>query len=686
MSCQNFFSGPVPGPGPMPHQGPAPVPGPVPGPAMLPPPFPGPRPMPGPVPGPMPGPVPGPMPGPHPGPVPPHAGSCCQPALPAKPGPCNCQTLPKEVIDVITPLYESAGGRLFRLLLATKASAVFMGDGTSVEGRLNTLERALAVNTTMRFADNIAERNALKGLVPGDTCLVFDATADPTVRKGSAAYIWLPSLRWKKIHNGDTPIDPENFIVPGGGLDTTDEFYRRVFVDWTAMDINALRDHLKKLLAIGFGLIWDAQGRIAFNPADLISGLGLMIGSDGRVNLNLADIIRGIGLKIGSDGRIYLDCADIITGLGLGTDEAGRILLRLSEIISGLGLVIGSDGKIHIDAGQLTGNGIATDGDGRLVINLSQIIGSNSGLQIGSDGKLTFNPASMDDSRLKAMLSALRLPQWLNGNMDLYVNRTSDGDSLVNGRGTSSKPFKTIQAAVNYACENYNVCDYTLTIHVASGTYDELVTLKSYDRLGGIMRLVGSGKNSTIISNSGASHQSGLYCYRSKWEVSGIGVEAADYSGAPGVIAAVLSDEASTLTVHDVSAKVTQKTSGCACRCFHCGQNSTLSIGGNCSMTATVSAGNNITDGIVAFRGAQTGLDGQGAFSVSGSFRFVVNVEDNSVFSRSSMNMPTMTGSASGQRFKATTGSGINTQGAGDNFIPGSTAGQCDTGSGAWYF
>jgi len=110
------------------------------------------------------------------------------------------------IISLPTPMFQAVGGQLYKLLLETTASQVMMADGVSVETRLVTLERALASNTTTYFADDIADRDALTGMIPGDRVFVIDATGDTTVKTGSATYIWMPNLSWRKL-NEDESLD-----------------------------------------------------------------------------------------------------------------------------------------------------------------------------------------------------------------------------------------------------------------------------------------------------------------------------------------------------------------------------------------------------------------------------------------------------------------------------------------------
>lgn len=109
----------------------------------------------------------------------------------------------KVVINLPTPMFQVVGGQIYKLLLETAASQVRMPDGVSVETRVNTLERALAANTQMHFADTIEARDKLRGLIPGDKVHVADASADETVEKGWAEYIYGPDFTFRKIAEGE---------------------------------------------------------------------------------------------------------------------------------------------------------------------------------------------------------------------------------------------------------------------------------------------------------------------------------------------------------------------------------------------------------------------------------------------------------------------------------------------------
>ena len=72
-----------------------------------------------------------------------------------------------------------------------------------------------------------------------------------------------------------------------------------------------------------------------------------------------------------------------------------------------------------------------------------------------------------------------------------YVNGTTGSDTLDAGRGESAdKPFKTIQAAVNYVTDNYNVSRYVLTIYCANVSTSNQLILPEYQCTTGYMRIL----------------------------------------------------------------------------------------------------------------------------------------------------------------------------------------------------
>ena len=77
--------------------------------------------------------------------------------------------------------------------------------------------------------------------------------------------------------------------------------------------------------------------------------------------------------------------------------------------------------------------------------------------------------------------------------MRFYVNGSTGSDTLDSGRGESeAKPFKSLQAAINYVAANYNLNTYNATIHIAEGyssTSD--IELQSFSTVSGSITITG---------------------------------------------------------------------------------------------------------------------------------------------------------------------------------------------------
>lgn len=138
---------------------------------------------------------------------------------------CQCAAENKDcdtLIDVFTPLIQVIGGRKYRILLENLARQVLLSDGSNVETRLKTIERALSAFSTTRFAEDIYMRDSFNSqVVEGDRCYVFDAADDENVEKGGAMYLWHDG-DWQLLYDGDIPLDVNAIIKENGGLKIED--------------------------------------------------------------------------------------------------------------------------------------------------------------------------------------------------------------------------------------------------------------------------------------------------------------------------------------------------------------------------------------------------------------------------------------------------------------------------------
>ena len=117
-------------------------------------------------------------------------------------------------------------------------------------------------------------------------------------------------------------------------------------------------------------------------------------------------------------------------------------------------------------------------------------IQEGGGLSVDEDGKLFVDFDSMPTDKFEAMLKSIRVPIWLEADKAFYVNQATGSDTLDTGRGEStSKPFKTIQAAANYVSNNYNVGSYAAIINICAGTYEENIMVGDFSKTTGYILL-----------------------------------------------------------------------------------------------------------------------------------------------------------------------------------------------------
>lgn len=117
-------------------------------------------------------------------------------------------------------------------------------------------------------------------------------------------------------------------------------------------------------------------------------------------------------------------------------------------------------------------------------------------------GELMVDFSQMPTDKFEALLKGLKMQIPLESNLSLYVNKNhaSAADTIEDGRGTQNKPFKTIQACVNYVTQNYALGPYIVTIYIAQATYTENVVLPTFTRTSGsiVLRAVDYANPPTI--------------------------------------------------------------------------------------------------------------------------------------------------------------------------------------------
>ena len=225
--------------------------------------------------------------------------------------------------------------------------------------------------------------------------------------------------------------------------------------------------------------------------------------------INVVSGDSGNVITAGSDKGAFLSKGAISAAVAGMTDAqkaqlADAIAARIASDIADGKTIVASGGKLTADPTNATAaqkkaiNQALADADSGLVVN-------------SSTGKLQVDFSDMPTDKFEALLKGLKMLVPLSANKTLYVstNNSAAGDTIIDGRGTAAKPFKTIQACVNYATGNYSVGNYHITIRVVAGTYNENVTLPDFSRGTGYMEIVpDSGARDVIVVSQPNSHGS----------------------------------------------------------------------------------------------------------------------------------------------------------------------------------
>ena len=277
-----------------------------------------------------------------------------------------------------------------------------------------------------------------------------------------------------------------------------------------------------------------------------------------------------------------------------------------------------------------------------------------------------------------------------------YVNQATGSDTLDAGRGESaSKPFKTIQACVNYVCDNYNVSRYTATIQIAAGTYNETVSIGGYNRGTGSLCLSGASRESVIIN---AENRQGILVNNSYCTIQHLTV---NFSRTINAIANSFSTGigclSSTVSLSDVSiqwncAENFESDAQVYGWCLRAADASNVTINNKCYITSNDFRSSPACDMIIEqsssniyVSGSNTS-DGISGIEFNGNCSNVLNVY-NSIFGINNAFTydPAISGTVTGRRYNVADGGGISTGNKGEEVFPGTIAGYVEASTYSWY-
>lgn len=349
----------------------------------------------------------------------------------------------------------------------------------------------------------------------------------------------------------------------------------------------------------------------------------------------------------------------------------------------------------------------------------SSIIQDGGGISIDSNGQLFINFDDMPTDKFEYLLKSLRLPIWLTANKSFYVDKShaSASDTLSDKRGeTASKPFKTIQACVDYVTDNYNMSRYALHIKIAPGTYEERLTIPQFNTNTGYLQfepytidsslpvIIKSPVNSTRVIGSSANagvrfvhlhllHMLDLANISGRfypYTVAHTGSGSISFTGCKFELGAT-NNSASVPVGSSVNGSLIYASAGSSISILHDSLLPTYLYGfersiDRFSFTALLSQGN----ASIAFDTSDTN-DSMNNVYYKGYFATVAWANGGSMTNSTgsktyAFNMTTESGkSVYGRRYNCTSGGKIYTAGAGPNYFPGDVAGTVDSSTYSWY-
>lgn len=385
------------------------------------------------------------------------------------------------------------------------------------------------------------------------------------------------------------------------------------------------------------------------------------------------------------------------TGGGLTTDEDGKLVLDFTQM---------SEEELRKMIESLlpdTGGGLTTDEDGKLVLDfsqltptqkedlISQIVQEGGGLSVDENGQIYVDLDSMPTDKFEAMLKSIRVPIWLSANKNFYVNQATGSNTLDAGRGESeSKPFKTIQAAVDYVADNYNLSNYEAAISVAANySNTSEIVLKSYNTVGGSIIISGPDqddlsktvigrvrldksciyilRNLTVKVGNSSSFIAGVYAQAGRLDLQNVLIDMSDSVASNGSLYAISAESSGLIRIYSTNSL--EVKSGC-----------TIKVGpammGNPKALLSANSGGNIQFS------ADILVDGSAdlTYSVTAVSLGIIRRTLSTFINPGRLPTFTANGTITGSRYRVASNGIITTNSGGSEFFPGSTEGVTSTG------
>lgn len=283
-------------------------------------------------------------------------------------------------------------------------------------------------------------------------------------------------------------------------------------------------------LAVNLSGVADGTTIVAANNKLSVSAAGI---ADGTTIIDNDGKLTAVGGGGGGDAASLVDNKTTVARSGkITVDLSNAPALSLHGISPYLvkangGLAVDqSSGKMVADVSALADNITTKASNGKLSVNLTD---ATSAALTNISTPLVLAGGGLHVDETTGKLAANLIP--LEADLDIYVDGANGSDTMVDGRGSESLPFATIQAAVNYVVRKFFLRQYNVSINIVPGVYDVGATLPEYLRTTGYISLKKKSGTAGTVSIS-TTNTSALTCLGGVWSVSGLSLTSAyDASG-----------------------------------------------------------------------------------------------------------------------------------------------------------
>lgn len=263
---------------------------------------------------------------------------------------------------------------------------------------------------------------------------------------------------------------------------------------------------------------------------------------------------------------------------------------------------------------------------------------------------------------------------------DVYVRLTTDltiyvattGDDSNDGL-TAATPLRTVQGALNKVSTSYNLGEHTVTISVAEGTYTESVALPKYQASIGLIKIIGTGVDKTVVGGAGSGAMSlsfdAVYIVQSLTLTADKGI---------GDTPRCLLATSGSITCSNVKFVLPASATGPYPVCIYSYGSGQINLGGNDGLPLILSIASAMA-ALFAIGGGKITINNPLTITATmlGQCAYAVN---SGVISRNQTTMPAISGAVTGARYQSSVNGVINTSGGGASYFPGTIAGSVNMG------